>query len=103
MIDDAAHRLTLTSTVAAGFATHLHLAAAWSYHHVRGHTWVFVSATRILTITSTTPVSSARVLRGSSSPIGGWVFPSFGTKVAANELVVSTTGRQTLVLTVTRR
>jgi hypothetical protein len=103
VVDDAAHRLTLTSSVAAGFATHLHLAPAWTYHHVRGRTWVFVSATRVLTITSTTPVASARVLRGSSSPVGGWVFPAFGTQLPAAELVVSATGTQTLLLTVTRR
>jgi hypothetical protein len=103
VVDDYHHRLTLTNKVAAGFATHLHLAPSWTYHHVRGNTWVFVTSTRVLTITSTTPVLSARVLRGSMSPIGGWVFPAFATKTPACELVVSTTGTQSLVLTVTRR
>jgi hypothetical protein len=103
VVDDARHRLSMTQRVNAGFATHLHLAPGWTFRRHAGLVWTFVSRTRVLTITTTSPPSSAVLLRGSTVPIGGWVFPAFGVKQPANELVLGGVSTQSLVLTVSRR
>jgi hypothetical protein len=100
VVDDARHRLSMTQRVNANFATHLHLAPGWTFHRHAGLVWTFVSKARVLTITTTTPPRSAGLLRGSTRPIGGWVFPAFGAKVPAYELVLGGTSTQSLVLTV---
>ena len=102
VVDDARHRLSLTQRVNANFATHLHLAPGWTFHRHAGLVWTFVTTSRVLTITTRTPPRSAVLLRGSTRPIGGWVFPSFDAKQAANELVLGGTSTQSLVLTVSR-
>ena len=101
VVDDARHRLSMTQRVNANFATHLHLAPGWTFHRHAGLVWTFVSRNRLLTIATTTQPKSAVLLRGSTRPIGGWVFPSVGAKVPANELVLGGTSTQSLVLTVT--
>jgi hypothetical protein len=103
VVDNARHRLTLTNRVDALFATHLHLAPGWTFRTRTGLTWVFVSRTRVLTITPAAAPTGVRLLRGSTSPIGGWVFPGFAQRVAAPEVVLAARGAQTLVLTVTVR
>ena len=104
VVDDSRRSLTLTSRVAARFTTHLHLAPGWRLWSHRGLTWTFVTATRVLRITPTTTPSAQRVLRGSTSPIGGWVFTAFRTRVAAPELLLSSrTGSQSVTLVVTAR
>jgi hypothetical protein len=103
VVYDALHRVTLTNRVDALFATHLHLAPGWAFKTRVGLTWVFVSRTRRLTITPTTAPTGVRLLRGSTTPIGGWVFTGFAKRIAAPEVVLAATGTQTLVLTVTKR
>jgi len=104
VVDDSRRSLTLTSRVAARFTTHLHLAPGWRLWSHRGLTWTFVTATRVLRITPSTTPSAQRVLRGSTSPIGGWVFTAFRTRVAAPELLLSSrTGSQSVTLVVTAR
>ncbi len=104
VVDDAHRTLTLTTTVASRFTTHLHLAPGWRLWSHRGLTWTFVTATRVLRITPATTPFAARVLTGSTTPVGGWVFTAFRTKVAAPELLVSSAARtQTLAFVVTVR
>lgn len=99
-VDEGAHTVTLTDSVAAAATTSLVLDPAWRL-------WVATAdrrtvlfrhpSGRVLTVKGS---AALRVLRGSTRPMGGWSFPEFGRAVVAPQILMDTpAGRSSVVLT----
>ncbi|WP_436524810.1 hypothetical protein [Actinoplanes sp. HUAS TT8] len=99
-----AHRMQVSDVFPKStlWRQHWHLAPGWTLvsGKVNGTTLTFKHTSgRRLTVTTTGRVSG--IVKGQTSPINGWHFPTFGTKTAAIDIVIRSYNRKATVTTFT--
>lgn len=100
IIDHAHHRVRLTDVIARRATTLLHLDSRWALATTSRdrHTVTLTSGSRRLTVASTGAIT---VRRGSTNPLAGWLYPSYGVRVKGVQLFISTAaGRSVTTMTV---
>jgi hypothetical protein len=102
LVDAKKHRLTVTDVFprTTSFVQKWHLDVSWRLSSVsnRGRTAVFTrSGGHRLVLTTGGTIT---VRRGSTRPVAGWYFPSFGHRASNDEITVSARGTTTTTFTI---